>query len=240
MTTKRTAVDLDHLRRLYKQGTSVFEMARTLSVSRVTVVSRLKDLGLPIRNGTQANDLRFARMTTNERRNLTRIANIARRKQPISTAEPADWINGRATKAAMAQSRTVGNGETELFDLLISRGLNPIPQHPVGRYNVDIALSPVAVEVWWGNAYPFRVNRFVNRTVNLANLGWNTIYVWCSHIVPDEGAAQEVISFYDHVRGNPQTIRPQYRVIRSNGDTVASGQSDFYDITTEPPFSGKP
>src|SRR5690606_11182891 len=174
VSMKRIALDLDDLRQRYEQGHSVLKMARDLNVSRPVIQRRLASLGLPIRNASEANRLRMANLTVQERRKLTSAANAARRTRIKFEGKARRPDRAQATvNSARSRTRLIGKGEPELVDLLIARGLPVECQVPVYGYNLDIAVWPVAVEVWWGEGYPLRHGRQARRMMDIADLGWS-------------------------------------------------------------------
>ena len=62
--------------------------------------------------------------------------------------------------------------------------------------------------------------------MDIADLGWSTIFVWLSRRLPDRGSADAVVTFLEEMSGDPNPIPPQYRVVRGNGEMVASGKVD--------------
>lgn len=232
---KGVAIDEADLRARYDRGQSVLAMAREMGVGRPTIMRRLGDLGLTPRTGTEANLIRMAAMTDEDRRALAAEANRTRRRGTVGDL-PHRSARGQASaiRSAFSRARQVGKGEAELYDLLVARGLPVATQLPLYGYNLDLAVPPVAVEVWWGMAYPFRWPRQVRRTVDLANLGWSTIYVWCSRRPIQPDAADAVVAFSEEASRRPSSVRPQYRVVRSDGELVATGKAQLDDIALEP------
>ena len=225
MARERVPLDPDDLRQRYEQGHSVLKMARELDTSRPTIVRKLAALGLEPRSASEANRLRMAGLSAQERRALAASANRARRGEvklePRSTNRA-----GAAVESARSQTRLIGRGEPELADLLIRRGITVECQLPVHGYNIDIAVRPVAVEVWWGEGYPLRHGRQARRVIDLASVGWSTVLVWLSRKLPTGEGADAVITFLEEVSRSPDSIGPQYRVVRGDGQVIATGKAD--------------
>jgi len=136
---------------------------------------------------------------------------------------------------AATRSRRVGKGEAELLDLLVARGVAVDAQTPVYGYSVDISVGAVAVEIWFGHGYPFRAPRHLRKTIDLANLGWSTIFVWCSGRIPTADCADAVVAFAEEAGRRPDSVGPQYRVVRSDGQFVTGGKADLDHIALVPP-----
>lgn len=240
MTLKRPNLDIDDLVKRYLAGESEQALSLSVGMSRPAIRRRLIAAGVERRGISEANGIRMKRITPSQRQALTAAANTARRTRTDFDCAKSEWAIQRGPAMSASRSRKIGKGETELLDLLVRSGVQPIPQLPVAGYNIDIAVAPVAVEVWWGKAYPFRVPHFHRRTVDLADSGWSTLWVWLGHEMPDALTADAVVSWLEEVRRYPPTIRAKYRVIRRNGDVVATGEAQFDQIAAVPPASHRP
>lgn len=231
---KGVNIDMADVIARYNNGDSVLAIAAATGVSRPTIVRRLKAAGITIRTGSEANKIRMGRTDVEARRRLTAPANAERRKSGVRFAKRNPDREQPTISTATTRTRKVGKGEAELVDLLLARGITVETQTAVYGYNIDLAIGRVAVEVWWGEGYPIRRLVLARRTIDLADLGWSTIFVWCSGIVPTETTANAVISFVEETSGNPSSVGPQYRVIRCNGEIVATGKPDRDNITVVP------
>jgi very-short-patch-repair endonuclease len=128
----------------------------------------------------------------------------------------------------------VGRGEADLAAWLAARGLRVLAQHPVGPYNIDLAVRPVAVEVHFAANNPVADARLRKRTKNLLDWGWDVVYVWVTGRHPlIEDVADEVVAVVEAAKRQP-SARREYRVIRGAGEYVTSGCSDGHDLTIEP------
>ena len=102
----------------------------------------------------------------------------------------------------------MGEGESQLAQMLLDRGLKFVRQHPVERYNIDLALGNLAVEVHRPDRHPFHPrSRELARCENLLRLGWNVIYVWTRGEEITDLAADEIVSFYEVSRPPAVTSR---------------------------------
>lgn len=234
MAVERVPIDPDDLRQRYERGESILKMARELGVSRTAITPRLRALGLEIRGASEANRIRMAQLSPAERLALTSAAHRGRRREiDLSPRNPAR--HSAMVGTAERQTRKVGKGEAELVDLLVRRGIEVDTQVPVYGYNLDLASGRVAVEVWWGEGYPVRHGHQARRAIDLADLGWHVAWVWLSRRMPTETCADELVTFLDFASGRPDTVRPEYRVIRGDGQLVAGGQLDTDHLALVPP-----
>ena len=121
---------------------------------------------------------------------------------------------------------SMGRGETEVCRMLVDRGYTPQRQVVVGRYNIDIVIPAVAVEVHWRSDHPFRRAFDRQRIKYLTELGWHIIYIWidANHPLTDD-AANYIIAFAQVAQRNPAGIG-QYRVVRGSGEIVTEGCGD--------------
>lgn len=78
---------------------------------------------------------------------------------PIRSADEAYALIDRKKAATLrAESRPenkIGWGEELFRHMLVERGENPDSQFPVGTKNIDLAVHPVAVEIWLSSTLPF-------------------------------------------------------------------------------------
>ena len=218
MGTPRINVDVDNLIREYDAGKSVKAIADQFHVSRSVVVQRLRAAGIQQRNRSEAMYLRMSQTSQEERKRLVSAANKAKRGKPNSP----EMLH----KRALAHNRFIGKFEQEFIDALTSADIPVIPQEPFLGYNLDIGCGDVAVEIHTQIASPLSSN-FIKRIMKCVKSGKNMIYVWISprkSFVSDE-CYQNVIALVKDVRMNPPTPC-KYWVIRSTGETYASGSFD--------------
>jgi very-short-patch-repair endonuclease len=125
----------------------------------------------------------------------------------------------RALGNEVSMSR-VGPGEKELREALTLRGVTTHPQRAVGRYNIDLAAHPVAVELTRETVHPMRRSKNRQRVEYLADRGWRTLYMWCPLRFPaqfSELALDKAVAHIEMAQSDPSAIR-EYRVIRCTGE----------------------
>lgn len=217
----------------YLAGDSELALARAYGVERIAIRRRILNAGIQPRGVSEANRIRMQRLSPNDRSALAAAAHAAVRGKPRTDSE-------LATRARTSQQsgRYIGRYEQDLVALLRVRGLEPIAQHAEGRYNIDIAIHPIAVEVHTQSAMPLTVPAIRPRIVELLKRGWIVIYVWIdrrSKHPLSPRAADDILALYQRAQIDPTTtFRRSYRVIRGSGYYVTAGYLDSDDLTLIP------
>lgn len=155
---------------------SLLSLARRTGLGRPTLWRHLKRNGIPIRDSSEANRIRMARLSPEERKALATPANSAIRGRKVSFEELAK----RAKTLEQTRVHASPN-EVMLEQLLKKEGGSPTLQRAVGGYNIDLALGPLAVEVMGGgwHGYGRHRSRSNRRTRTLLKEGWVVVAVWC-------------------------------------------------------------
>jgi very-short-patch-repair endonuclease len=116
---------------------------------------------------------------------------------------------------------------------LADQGLVVIAQQAIGRYNVDLAVWPVAMEVLGGNWHS-RKPGHGKRTETILNQGWHLVLVWDIDPWPITPVTTEhVITLLKKTSRNP-TMTREYRVIRGDGQLIARGTPQNNPLTYIP------
>lgn len=188
---------------LYRAGVSEKALAEKYGTSRQVIAARLRSEGVERRGRSAAQQLRIDSMTDAEIGLLVRNMHLA----------------------------FEADGEDVLDAMLRDRGLDPVPQLPTGRYNIDRAVLPVAMEVHARRQDPLdRAHRGGyerKRIHNLTDWGWHVHYIWTPGGVISDAAADDAVTFYERVKGAP-AAPGEYRVVRGSGELVAAGRGDLY------------
>lgn len=214
----------DKVKKLYDEGRSTMYIATQIGRDRNFVKSCQQDIGLKIRSGSEANKLRMAKATIQERRKMTEKAHIAKRRL-IRSPESA-------RKYALAKQRSpinVGMFELDFIKELNSSGFDCIHQKAWKSYNFDIGIGDnFAVEIHTAACRPHNTSGDFIKIMDALSSGISLIYVWMrpTRKITDV-AINEIISFHELTSSNPSTLG-QYRVVRSNGeiDTVSNTYLD--------------
>lgn len=151
--------------------------------------------------------------------------------------------NGSAERGALGRQyhcASVGAFEDILYGSLCDRGESPIQQRAVGTKNVDIAIHPVAVEVWVSCDFPTRHRYCSERIKYLADRGWWCLYVFVDRKSRDFDLAavtNEIIRFKQIAETYPAASR-QHWVIRGGGEFCTCVGDDLNEIARILPLVG--
>ena len=95
----------------------------------------------------------------------------------------------------------VGPGERPLYEALVARGLNPIPQYPVREYRLDLAIvsGETRIDVEADGVSTHLGSRIdVERDSRLTELGWRVVRFWNHQIRDDiDYCVQTVLDLVD-------------------------------------------
>jgi len=208
----------------YLAGESEYSIAKVEGVSRGTVTRWLQEAGIQKRGMSAAGKMRASLMTREERVQQVAAANAAVRGSAKSDIMKIRTILGRQ-KAAMDGTWHRSQGETALGQFFGDQGVKFVPEQAVAGYNVDFGIEPVAVELLGGSwhAAPSRVLFHRQRSEAIFNAGWSLIFIWSTSYYPaNRFGYEKVVELVDELSADPAP-RGQYRVIRGDGDLVASG-----------------
>ena len=216
---RNNSVDADDIVRRYLAGESVNKLADRFGVSRQVIYCRLRHANVHIRNRSESMFTRMEQTSPEERKRLTEAANKAKRGK-ANTPE-------MLAKRARAQKRFIGKFEQEFIDALDNAKIPVFPQEPFLSYNLDIGCGNVAMEIHTQTAGPLTA-KFIKKLVECVHSGKNMVYVWISPRNPVvlDACYENVVALIKSVRANPPATA-QYWVIRSTGETYASGSFDF-------------
>jgi len=228
--------DLRDLCERYRAGTPYTTLARELRMRVTDVRDVLKVAGVTIRDRRACRLLQWDNLTPDERLRQVEAAHAAMR----GVSPPRERVERqfRSRAQTLYQRGTfVGRGEDVLERLLCARGLSPIPQFALDRYNLDLALAPIAVEVLASPNHPFTDARLRQRAKQLTDWGWTTLYVWVTRGYPlSERAADQIVALVQLTQRDPTAVGKHW-VIRGTGEFVAR-RNDGYQLTDEPPLVG--
>jgi hypothetical protein len=166
---------------------------------------------------------------------IQRIA--SRAGVPLRSASDTQRLIRRKKAIAIAKSRPdhTGWGEDVLQEWLAQRGEVADAQTPVGVRNLDLAIHPVAVEVWLSSSFPFNEPYCRERIKYLSDAGWSCVYVLVSRrtrtLLPI--VADEVVRIAQLARRDPTAAR-QHWVIRGCGELAAIGSAHLDHIARIP------
>lgn len=212
----------------YRRGDSVLALARRYGVSRGVIDRRLRAAGVEKRSASEQNTISAARQTKAER--LTRAAAAHRAKRGRA---PRESTLTRAAATRERRARVESEGERRMLLWLEKRFEVVGIQTAVKRYNVDFTIPPLAVELL-GGEWHARKRRHARRTKAILDAGWHLLFAWDTPTYPIERAAADyAVAFAEEIGKNPAAVS-EYRVIRGDGELVARGSLENYDLTLIP------
>lgn len=224
---RRTPVDIDRVIQLYESGESEVAVGRAAGVSRMVVRRVLVNAGVELR-GFRQNAIAAARRTPAENRALTAAAHEAVRGRIAPEAERV-----KIAKTRERNRSGVSHHEVYFERMLRKRGIPSIPQKACGRYNIDIAVGPIAVEVFGGgwHSHGRHLSRAPKRFRYLFDQGWCTLIVWVTGRSGylTAGAVEYLVSWLDEIERDPSAARG-YRVIWGAGEEIARGGPDSDEL----------
>lgn len=218
----------------YISGSSELSLSKKYGVSRIVITRILKNNGIQRRNGSQANYIRMAKMSAEERKKLVSPAQLAKKGGHESK------ITGiKRALTREANFPRVGPGEETLYNRLYELGLNPIRQKAVDIYNIDIAIRTIAVEISIGTTkFQGTATGQIKRIKKLSDCGYFVICVNARSLEDFLFNIDKIISDIQIACSNPPP-RSQYRVIRSsfeNFSTIRLDNGQFAAVKTPKKF----
>lgn len=228
------AMHTDSIVARYTSGESCKSIADSFWFDRPTVIRILTDAGISVRGRSEAECVKWSRMTGEQR-----AAQVSSAHQSVRGMKRGlDELCKRAQSHESSRVRDTAF-ERHVIDSLSERGVTDIiPQKAIGPYNCDIAAGPVAVEVfsgywhWHGRHFARTEERFRY----IMDAGYDIIVMAISKSHPFTPAVADYFaSEVQKARSNPPGVR-QYRVIWGAGEFETGGRLDDDHFSIEPPF----
>lgn len=212
---------------LYSSGASVLSMSKQFNVSRNAIERVIAKNKLPIRNGSEANLIRFKNASLDEKRKVVKKANEAMRKLPHAFHHESSIKQAISKEISL---KKVGQFETDIIEYLKKFNYNPIPQKAFGTYNIDIAIGNIAIEVHVNSANPHAHPYFMKRIIMLLKGNWNVIYLKITQGGLNKRGFDQLRICVDFFSHNPSIAR-EYRMMRGTGEAVAIGHLNGDNLT---------
>lgn len=209
---------------MYLGGATKNDVARHFGIASGSAGNILERNGIAKSNRNEAVRIRNARMTPEQRLANTKAAHDAVRGRKVGYDELCQRAVTRERTGGIASSVA----EHQLAALLRERtNLPVIQQKAVGKYNIDIAIGSVAVEVSGRNLKGYSLTISRERTEYIIDSGYLFVRVWAnrSRNVVTADLADYLVALAEQVSGDP-SARREYRVVRGNGQLVASGSRE--------------
>lgn len=230
---KRIALDTNDLVERYNGGESENALSKRYEVSRTVVRRNLVIAGAHIRNQSESESVKWARMTAKQRAVQVSAAHDAARGRIHTEAEKV-----KRAKRVEELRLHVSESERTLAAMLNERGIDTRPQQAIGIYNCDLGAFPVDIEIWGGNWHwsGEHMERTPRRIHHILNTGWHVLIVNVTKRFPlTDETADYIAAYVKRARRNPSAPR-EYRVIRSSGQVLASGGAESDHFTIVFPF----
>lgn len=213
----------------YQSGESVKSIADSTGVARTVVQRLLIAEGIHPRGQVEANRLLAAERTPEQHRANTQAAHAAVRGRPQSAEH-------RVRIAVARERNQTSASPAELLLAEWLKDLGPTPQKAVGPYNVDLAIGPVAVEVFGGHwhSHGHHAARTPERARYILDQGWLLVVVWVTakHRL-QRPVADHLRSLVQQASGNP-SLAGQYRVVWGDGEDATAACPDLNHLALVP------
>lgn len=219
---RKSGVTPDDLLAMYNSGMWKYEIAHTLGISEGGVGRFLARLGVPLADSRSS-----AMKDVHKKGGKEWSANAS--KPAHEAVRGMKRTDADLIKRAAGKERTGKFGsvmERVLYDMLIERGLSPVPQKAIHKYNIDLMVGDVAVEITGRGRKPKDIPAIKERIKYLLNSGYSVVWVWGSIDRPIEsGAADYIVAYCEAVSRDPSLIG-ENRVIRRDGKLIAVSRSN--------------
>jgi len=202
-------LDAHLIQELYTSGMSENSISHKFDVSRFVIRRILLELGIEPRSRSEAEKIKWSRMTSAQRIRQTSKAHDTVRGKPRKEGE----MISRAITRQKTLSKVVAS-EIELLEVFRRNRIKAIPQAAIGRYNVDFLVGSIAVELYIHSNLPHHRDGQAEKIVNLIDSGLSVVYLSSRRWPPHPASIKKLISTLKILRKNPPTLR-QYWMIRS-------------------------
>lgn len=207
----RIDIPVDEIKSMYESGESENAISKHLGISRAVIRKGIIRAGITPRTQSEAEKLKWSKMSNEARSNQVKYAHDACRGKPRSFS----------AKCALASARQkikydflIGLGEIEFSELLSDRGFDFIAQKAVDTYNVDFAIGNIAVELTADMGRYRRNNIKENDRVKyLTKRGYSVLAIELDSVRTLVNCSDYIISTINEMR-SLKPIDSQYRVIR--------------------------
>lgn len=219
---KKIALDVNDLVERYNRGESVQKIAKDLSISRYPIQRALASAGIELRNRAIANAIRMNRMTSEQRKLITRAANAAATGSKASEQQLIARALTNETRCKCSKY------EIALGSMLTKLDIPVTFQKAAWIYNIDLAIceSRIAVEIFGGNWHtaPKHAARYKKRIEYLIRSGWLPIVVWVGRDFPLTNDSANYIHAVHKVRCFDKAHVTQEHVIRGDAKTASTSR----------------
>ena len=231
MARKISIPNLDDLLRRYISGDSELQLSQGAGINRWTFRQRLLEAGITPRTQSEAEIIKWNRMTAEQRTCQVKAAHNAVRSRKVSFKE----LCLRAKTREGNLQYNVSPNEIVLGQWLNKSGFDIIHNLAIGPYNCDIGIGAVTVEVWGGDWHPKLIE--IKRTKYILDCGYSILIVNLNQgrFPLSPAVTNYVITLIQETSSNPTGGR-QYWMVRGDGELIFKRFNDD-NISLIPPFT---
>lgn len=206
----------------YMSGMSENAVAIRHGLQRNTVKAILVQNGIKRRSQSEAEMLKWSKMTEQQRIKQVKKAHQAIREKPPEFHARSAELQAISKQKSLSK---VGDFEMLFIDHFNKLGFSCIPQRAFGAYNIDIAIGNTAIEIHSNDCLPHNHAYYRKRIMHLLESNWNVIYVKTGNKVDVKRATSNIGRMINLIKSH-KPVASQYGMIRGSGDLVTSGCLD--------------
>lgn len=231
MTAKIFLPNLDDLLKRYLSGESENILAKEAGINRWTFRQRLIEAGITPRSQSEAETIKWSRMSPEKRIRQVSAAQDAARGR----SAPFEELCLRAKMREGNLNYNVSTDEITLGNWLTEMGIGVVHNFAIGPYNCDIRTGPIIVEVWGGHWHPKPID--TKRTKYILDAGYSVLIIDLekSRYPLTRLVTDYAIALIEETGGDP-TGRRQYWMVRGDGELIFKRFNDD-NISLIPPFT---
>lgn len=217
---RRAAIDDVEVGRRYLAGDSERRLVAAFGVSRDAIRRRLDEQGIVRRSRAEAGRARYHRLDAAARQAAVAGARAANTGRQHSEEHLTKMARARELRAALTAP---SSGAAVLARAMQARGLVVHHQRAVGRYNVDLAVGSVAVEILTRRRSGTKLSGA--RVRYLLDRRYTVLCLWVdgrrtTPLAPQ--VIQHVVRTVEDVRRRPAGV-PTYTVLHRDGQIIDHG-----------------
>jgi predicted DNA-binding protein YlxM (UPF0122 family) len=173
MSVKNTSLNSNNIITAYLSGISIKKLAEINNVSRQVIYRILRENSIVPRGRSESMFVRMAHTTPEYRQKLSQKAHDAVRGMKRSHEE--------LCKRAIVKQlnlQVAGRGERHIIEELKNRGIESVHQFAIDKFNIDVAIPYVAVELCISSSInPFCLRHNAEKIEYLCKAGWVVIFI---------------------------------------------------------------
>lgn len=216
---------------LYKYGIGASGIGYKFNISASAINRVLRKNNIHIRTASEQETIKWSLKTPEQRAHQVSACHKSTIGRHVSFNEKIKRAKGKEGKINRHSTY-----ESTVRDILIDNGINFTIGKAVSIYNIDFVVGNIAVEVFgghWSYSDKGRVNRYIKRTKELAELGYHCIFIMCNQQRPiDADNLIRNINFFRRLPASPC----QYRMVWGDFDSPAGLCDELNHIAFVCPF----